>query len=135
MGYPNITVNCRVLDNQYDHLDRDTACVMINNILDAIKRGDYRQGQRNNMAVDLTCLCHVLEIDAEETAALAFDELGGNTYFDRIDLAERVETIKPYTYAWDAYGPDGVFDYLTMEWEWKGEPDKIWIKLYNNEND
>lgn len=129
-----VVINCRVIDNQYTAEDRELACLMANNILDAIERGEYIEGQRNNMAVDLACMCHVLKADPKLLANEALEEHGGKWQSHcSHDIEERLRTISRYLDSWDVYGVHGVFDYMMMEWEWKGvKPGREWIKLVNN---
>lgn len=127
----NIVVNCRVIDDQYTPENRELACRMLNNILCAISRGEYVEGYRNNMAVDLTCVAHVLHVDAMEVAQDPFESIPDNA-MDKLDLKERVDTINGYVRAWDCYSRNGVFDKMRMPWEWKGEPDVEWVLLKNN---
>ena len=127
----NITVNCRVIDDQYSSDDRELACTILNNILCAISRGEYVEGYRNNMAVDLACAAHVLHVDVMEAVEDPFKSIPDNA-MDKLDLKERVNTINGYVRAWDSYSGNGVFDYMKTPWEWKGEPDVRWVLLKNN---
>ena len=127
----NIIVNCRVIDDQYSPDDRELACTMLNNILSAISRGEYVEGYRNNMAVDLACAAHVLHVDAMEVVQEPFKSIPDNAMI-KLELKERIDQINGYVGAWDCYSRNGVFDKMKMPWEWKGEPDVRWVLLKNN---
>ena len=127
-----IRVNNRVLDNDYDIEDRQRAVKIINCICDFINRGFYFEGHRNNIAVDLACACHVVEVDIDDLRDEALD-LTPTNY---LNLKNRIKAIKPYLHGWDVFGNGGVFDYMLYEFDWEGEENvKQFVVLENvNEN-
>ncbi len=129
MGHPNITVNCRILDNDYDANQREQAVEIINNILDEMDNGHYTEGCRNDIAVDLTCACYVLGMDSIGLV----DDMDLLDHYSFLDFKDRAKTIKRYLSGWDTFGYAGVFDYMVNEYCWKGTPQRKWVMLVNNE--
>lgn len=77
------------------------------------------KGQRNNDAVDLCIMCHVLHEDPLEYAKLRCNRIkknpDGATY---IDLRNRVKKITPYLEKWGEVGKEyKALDFLTRDYE------------------
>lgn len=102
----------------------DDAINMLNHLCDAVAHGDYREGTRNNIAVDLACLCYVLGLDPYDVAEEAWQ---GQSNPARRDLKERLDVIDRYLEDWNNYG--GVLSYMLLAHEWrKGEASKkTWV--------
>ena len=125
------TVNCRVLDNEaYDAEDHVRAYRYLDQICGKLSDGWYVIGHRNNLAVDLACMCHVLALDPVEVAKAAWEQAMPYAR-DETDLEDRIKTIKMYLYSWDTFGRNGVFGYLMDWYDEEVEPSGDLIELVN----
>ena len=89
----------------------------LNTVCYHFEHGAYQPGNRNNIAVDLSCLCHVVGIDNP------IDLAGKYLKESEIkDLKDRLNTIEPYLYEWDL-NPEGVFYYMMNYWKQSKEGD------------
>ena len=95
-------------NEKYDASQIRLAMNYLNDIAFTIRLGGYAPGSRNNIAVDLACVCHVLSIDAKLVAR----ELVSDP-FSLGDILTRLNKIDKYLDGWDE---DGVFEYMTMDW-------------------
>lgn len=93
----------------------------LNAICEVINKGGYAPGTRNNIAVDLCCVCYVLGLDPMEVAVSVFPEPDDP---DLDDLEERVDVIAPYLEYWNS-GAD-IEQYMLCCW---GKPGKEWFTL------
>ena len=102
----------------YDDDDIKRACGMLNDVLGWFDSGAYAPGVRNNMAVDLGCLCHVLGLDATTIVDSYL------TPTNKADLVRRLNVIDDYMPYWDR-NRDGVFDMMVMQWDENALPDYV----------
>lgn len=113
MGHINIAEDFDCVEDQ-DTLE--TAKRVAIGIADAIKHGGmYRKGYRNSIAVDWSCACYCLGVDADDAAEqleLTSDELA--------NMKARCETISGYLGTW-AQDADGVFAYMIDPGEWESQ--------------
>lgn len=93
----------------------------LNSICDALAGGQYVEGSRNNIAVDLSCCCHAVGLDPMEVADMAWADVDDP---DRDDLERRVKVIFDYVDFWDDSGD--ISQYMVCSW---GEPEKEWFTL------
>lgn len=103
-------VELEKVDTGYDFHDITRAIGMLNDLIDHVKAGAYREGSRNNIAVDLSILCYVVGLDPLEVGGCYLDWNKLN------DLTARVEVIKDYLEFWDRYD---IFQFMLMDWEEK----------------
>jgi hypothetical protein len=78
----------------------------LNETLAYLNKFGYAAGTRNNLAVDISCYCHVLEIDPMQAA----EEAHSFTGYEGPDFNDRLIAIEPYLDGWDV-SANGVFDY------------------------
>lgn len=98
------------------------AIAYVNSIHHAMRTGEYVEGTRNNMAVDLCCACYVLGIDVN---AMAKEALPTTSAY--LDFNRRRETIAPYLVSWDCVG--GVFGYMLTDLDdYSGKDDVVEIR-------
>lgn len=69
---------------------------VVNGICAFMKREGWKEGYRNNMAVDLSCACKVIDIDPMYPIRRYID----NSYALR-DAEQRIETIAKYADSWE----------------------------------
>lgn len=124
-------VNCRVLDNEnYTTDDYKLAHRYLDQICDELAAGAYVEGNRNNITVDLACMCHVLELDPMDVAFKAWADAPSYAR-DQAHLKEDLDRIKMYLCLWDWGSRNGVFDYMIGWYSREVEPGEKWIKLVN----
>ena len=93
----------------YNEMQIRHAAEMLNAIVHDVGHGSYKPGARNNIAVDVCCLCHVLDIDPVWVMNQA-----GLSQYQLEDFDERKAVIDEYLDMWDEeYG--GVFDKMFMD--------------------
>lgn len=110
---------------RYDSDDRIRAMEILNSICDELSYGEYKQGRRNDLAVDLVCCCWVLGLNAEEIAKEAMGDHWNVKVKD--DLDRRIVKIEEYCPWWDSES-DGVFSKMLNEWYWDQHPsDSDWV--------
>lgn len=102
--------------------DITRAVDMLNNLVDDLKNGGYREGRRNNIAVDLCILCYVLDLDPLEVGGYYIkNETGAKVFSYSVnrkieDLEDRINTISDYLSGWDYYD---IFQFMMMDWDGK----------------
>ena len=106
------------LDILYDEAQIRRAKIILDNICESLHHGFYMEGRRNDTAVDLCCVCHVLGLDPLKVAEIAWEGSYCSTPNSRrYDLQHRVEIINDYLDSWDRE-TDGVFDKMIYCWNW-----------------
>lgn len=105
-----------------DREHAETVASKLNALLDEFAAGGYKQGCRNNMAVDLSILCFELDIDPMETAEYAWKHTAARQTYD---LKDRIDVIENYLKDWDAYG---IEQYMLMDDSWV-DPKEEWVVL------
>ena len=100
----------------FDRSDIDDAVDIINGIYTAISNPGfgYLRGHRNNIAVDLTCACYVIDVDPD----IIIGDLASKyriTSVQHLNAYDRIKVVKDYTPAW---GTD-VLEYTLEADEWK----------------
>lgn len=88
----------------YNERQIRNAAEMLNAIAYDIEHGSYKPGARNNIAVDVCCLCHVLRIDPVWVM-----NQSGLSQYQLEDFDERKAVIDEYLDMWDSEC-GGVFD-------------------------
>ena len=109
-------VRYRSDDDRYTKEQFVRAAYELNTMCHHFKHGAYQPGNRNNMAVDLACLCHVVEIDPIELVGKYLKEN------EIEDLKDRLNTINLYLDEWDLHS-EGVFYYMLGYWKKRKEGD------------
>lgn len=102
------TVKYGAINECYDARQASDAAKIANAILYEVEAGAYKKGSRNNIAVDLTCVCHVLGLDPVEL----FKERSTAYYTPAsniIDFERRSYVVQDYLDSWDQE-TYGVFD-------------------------
>ena len=122
-----------MIEVSFTDVDKDAAEGMeravkyVNSICDYLSGSGYKQGYRNNIAVDLSIVCYVLALNPCEVAKEAWSYRDIMDHMD--DLYERCETIGEYLEGWSNYGQD-IFDKMLMLDEWiANPPEEEWVKL------
>ena len=103
-----------VVDKNCSIDDWDKAKHILGCIEKLCQCGGYVQGYRNDIAVDFTCACWVINADPYRVAK----ELSINDEEYR-DLEDRINVIYGYCRSWDDE-PNGVFDKMLMLDTWAG---------------
>ena len=106
-----ITVNGKDINQNYTEEEAHDAVIALNDIINDFNNNEYVEGTRNNMAVDLSCACHVLNLDPVDTVINSLEK--PLSLHDLTDLRRRVAKIDPYLDDWDqSHG--GVFSKMLM---------------------
>jgi len=108
-----IIIDRKVLENREDCMtdyDLDMAIDHLNYVLDLINDGKgYKEGVRNNTAVDLCCCCYALGLKWQDIVdQINFSEI------QRSDFKRRAGVIEGYLDYWDEWGVGGTLDYLML---------------------
>lgn len=112
------------IDGYHPEDDIIRATDMLNNLVDDLKNGGYREGRRNNVAVDLCILCYVLDLDPLEVGGYYIkNETGAKVFSYPVDhkikdLEDRIDTISNYLSEWDRYD---IFQFMMMDWDGKAD--------------
>lgn len=110
-------------DSFYNVYDKKNACLMANGILRNINAGGYSKGNRNNIAVDLACCCHVIGIDPRELASELSEDLDSLFELDdENDICSRFDVLDGYLDYWDTE-PGKVFGKMFETETWKTMPE------------
>ena len=102
--------------DRYDD-DLREAAGMLNDLIDDLKNNGYRRGRRNNLAVDLSILCYVLELNPLEVGSYYIMKSYENPEIAKnkiADLEGRLSTIARYLADWDNYH---IYNFMVMDWE------------------
>ena len=118
-----IKVPLKEINKRYTKLQAKDAAKICNAIMDDLCHGGYKEGCRNNIAVDFTCVCHVLGIDADKLfKECMYDRYGVTPYamgkYD--DFHVRKEVIE---------------EYCNDHWGWDLEPHGVFDKMFTDVND
>ena len=85
-----------------------------------------RVGQRNNDAVDMAIMCHVLHEDPLQYASVKCTRVNFPNSATYIDLRNRLKKIEPYLGKWGEEGKEyEALDYLTRDYGFPGSNDII----------
>ena len=95
------------LNEYYGREDGVLAAECLEGLIQGLKKGGYKKGNRNNIAVDLCCLCYMFDIDPIEV----FNEYV-HDHFNRLDFKERAIVIDRYCEDWTLRSANGVFDFM-----------------------
>ena len=101
--------------NGHDAEDVKQAVRFINVIISYVRKGGYVEGNRNNIAVDLSCMCKYVGLDVR-------DVVRDVEQFDFIDLSKRLTVLDSYVDIWDKY--DELFDKMLSAWYWETLPEE-----------
>lgn len=82
-------------------------------VADAIKRGMYKKGYRNDMAVDFCIACQCLGVDPVN----ACEELELNS-LQSVNMQGRISTISDYLDSW-VNSKSGIWSYALTPYEWE----------------
>lgn len=98
----------------------------INCIYSLLERGEYVEGCRNNVAVDLDILCYMIGIDPKDVAVKAWHPNWpkGLTTEGYKDLLERLEVVDDYLWSWENRG--GVELFMVADGEWSNPTHKLY---------
>lgn len=110
----DIVINKR--NTVYDNEDIEQAFNVANGIIKAIKDGQYIEGKRNDMAVDLCCSMWMLGYGFDEPESVAA-RLKNEGYLDqdqKADLIDRIDKLEDYYEYW----LNDWDSYWIMPWEW-----------------
>lgn len=97
----------------YNESEVKEALRIVNVIAQFIKNEGYQPGCRNNTAVDLACVCYILDIEPAAVAIAAGMDPDG---WNMIDLEDRLSVINHYLSGWNNT-MHGVLDKMFSDWE------------------
>ena len=109
------------LKDSYSFSEVEEFVKKLNSICDVLERGMYREGYRNNIAVDLCICCYVLGLEPTEVAEMAWADSDNK---DLADLKERVDVIVEYLNWWNRSSE--IDNYMLVSWR---KPEKEWFTL------
>ena len=118
-----IKVPLKEINQNYTEQQAKDAAKICNAIMDNLCHGGYKEGYRNNIAVDFTCVCHVLNIDAGKLFRECIYERYGVTPYAMVkidDFLKRKEVIN---------------EYLNDRWGWDIEANGVFDKMFTDVND
>lgn len=104
-----------IINDTYGEEEIKCAITRFQRLWSAFILRDYRPGQRNDMAVDLTCVCHVLHIPVRQVINDIWAITDDPSYLLQ-DIRWRVNTIGGYLDYWDDSGSNGVLAYMISDW-------------------
>ena len=81
----------------------------LDKITEYINDNGWNKGYRNNMAVNISCYCHVLSIDIHHYLKNEIRDCMKPSDID--DFIERTDLIACYIDRWDTLGTNGVLSY------------------------
>lgn len=95
--------------HEYTSANKTFSTFKLDDIKKFIEEHGWREGYRNDLAVDISCYCYVLGFDVR-------DYLKNEIYdymkpSDVDDYIERTDLINKYLDHWDERGTEGVLDF------------------------
>lgn len=102
--------------------DTEDAVSIINGVYQFVKKNEWLPGYRNNLSVDISIACYVLDIPIKEIEGILFNDDIFECVSIRIeskhDFRCRHDIINEYLDGWDNHC---ILDFLTMDRSyWKG---------------
>lgn len=121
------TINLSDTNKDYSASLVSKAVDQFNAIAEEISEGYYIPGYRNNFAVDLCCVCYVLNLEPEE---IFIDLVEKYTDYGSVveDFCGRADIIRPYLEWWNDE-PNGVFDKMLEDREVEDQVKDKYLEL------